>query len=120
MKGPSLRITAGSCFDTKPIGSHLSALIAHCPISQKLSFKEPRFVVLKNPWLELPTGRERHQRRLWCNTFKKGDYDQPKYSTYVESVTIAYSVGNKSGQSAAEISIAETGTHTARAELIKR
>lgn len=102
------------------IGSRLSALTAHWPISQKLSFKKPRFVVLKSPWLELPTGRERHQRRLWCNTFKMGNYDLLKYSPYAECMTIAYSAGKKSGQSPAEISITEKGTCTARAELIKR
>jgi len=35
-------------------------------------------------------------------------------------MTIACSAGNKSGQSPAEISITETGTRTARGELIKR
>lgn len=49
-----------------------------------------------------------------------GNYDLSKYSPYVECVTMAYSAGNKSGQSPAEISIPEMGTLTARAELIKR
>lgn len=49
-----------------------------------------------------------------------GNYDLSKYSPYVDSMTMAYSAGNKSGQSPAEISITEMGTHTARAELIKR
>lgn len=118
--GLSLRIAAGFLF--KHQVSWFLLLCFGCTLSHfsKVIFQGTKIYSLKNPGLELLTGRERHQRRLWCNTFKMGNYDLSKYSPYVDSMTMAYSAGNKSGQSPAEISITEMGTHTARAELIKR
>lgn len=99
VKGPPLRTVyqQDSCFNTPCISSSFSVFNAHCPISQKLSFKELRFVASKNPEMKLPRGRERHRRRLWCNILKTSNYYLFKYSPLEECMTVPYSAGNKGG-----------------------
>lgn len=109
VKGPPLGTVyqQDSCFNFMLISSSFSVFNAHCPISQKLPFKELRFDASKTPEVKLPTGRERHRRRLYCNILKMSNYYLFKYSPYEECMAVAYSAGNKGGQNPSETFITE-------------